>query len=297
MSKPLRATLYNGKVELTRDAEHQYRVNGEKKAGVTGSLKKLIAKPGLMPWALGLAATYVKENVPVGTFITENLLKEVCAGLQKASDLVRDKAGDIGTEVHDWIERWTDSKIGFSDDPELPDSIQIRSIVAGFLEECGDFDYIESERPVYSLLHDKCGTIDAIIEETVIDTRNQTLYTIPDHHPLDCVGLDMRVKRGLLDYKTTSGFYWDQILQALIYAVFYNEEKTYSGSIELVEFIQIVRLDKVTGKAHLGPQIEVGPEASRIVAAFFYLLEKMEELEAVCKQLNPRKTYKKKGKK
>ena len=284
-----KALLYNGEVDLIRDDDHQYWVNGEKKKGVTGTIRNLIAKPGLMPWALEMGAKYLRSNLKVGDFVTENLVNDLCAGIKTASNVIRDAAGDVGTAAHGWIEQWTESRIGYGPEPDMPDSIPVRMAVNGFLNECKYFEFISSENPVYSLLHDRCGTMDSIIRKEVTDLANATLagmYVLPAK----------KKKTGLLDYKTSSGFYWDQILQALIYAVFHNEELSYCGKTELVEFIQIMRLDKTSGQAFAGPEIEVGPEASRIVTSFFYLADRMEEFESLCKGLNPRKQYNRKKK-
>jgi hypothetical protein len=114
----------------------------------------------------------------------------------------RDKAAELGTFVHDMVERYVakdDPHRGidaFSDE----DKKSILSAFGAFEEwfESNKFEMVEQEVQLVSEVHQYGGTPDAI-------------------------ALDGKGRRVLLDWKTSSGVYADFLYQLALYRVLWNE--------------------------------------------------------------------------
>lgn len=132
--------LYNGEVELVfNERAHRYKVDGQFVEGVTTVLSKVVAKDGLIQWAVDLC---MKE----GDRLAHRMKKEAGA--------------DVGSQVHKWIESYL--KDGTSVDLQ---GEALKAAMA-FLEweQVNQPKYIFSEKVVYSREHNYAGTADVAFE-------------------------------------------------------------------------------------------------------------------------------------
>lgn len=192
--------LYDGKVKLYFDpAKHLYTVddeeNGQKDERVLGvtSINGVIGKPALMYWAVGEACAFVESNLAVGVALDEVQKAELIAGMKRAHTIRKTKAADIGTMIHEWVEKYAKAKIHGDKLPDLPVNEQMRNAVQAFLrwEEKMNVKFHLSERKIYSRKHKFAGTLD--LEGEVAG------------------------KLGIIDIKTSSGIYPEMAFQTSAY--------------------------------------------------------------------------------
>lgn len=97
----------NGPVEVDfKTVGHAYKVNGDKKTGVT-TITGLLNKPDLLPWAAYMAAEAFKAAVtPWATTaqkMTKAELNKLSVEAKKAHTRKSGLGKDVGTIVHEWI--------------------------------------------------------------------------------------------------------------------------------------------------------------------------------------------------
>ena len=192
--------LYNGEVELYFDPIlHIYTVNDEIVYGVT-SVVGILDKPALMYWAVNKAVDYIDKNLKVGTTIDEinkaTLLKEAKYAHRKH----KEAAGDIGTIIHGWLEKYIKATINKQAPPEPPVNKDIRAGIDTVLDWVTreKVTFVSSERVVYSRKHKYAGTLDA---EVLIDG-----------------------KLAVIDFKSSSGIYPEHFMQTSAYVKALEEE-------------------------------------------------------------------------
>jgi len=193
--------LYDGKIKLDFDeSKHRYTVEGKEVPSSTGILK-VINKPALIYWALNVGGEYLESNLPVGKAIDEIEKVSLIDGMKREHRLVSKKASNIGTLVHDCIEKYIKKKIdGSYSDFDYPVNEAAVNSVLAFLEweQQHDIKYLRSESKVYSIQHNYAGTDDI---EAIIDGE-----------------------LGIIDLKTSSGIYPEYFLQLASYAMGRLEE-------------------------------------------------------------------------
>jgi hypothetical protein len=91
-------------IGLSRDANHIYTANYDGQIrvvpGVTGVLR-VLDKPAIVPWAQKITATAAIERRHVlDEWVQVGGVEAAIDLLRKAADNQRDKAGDVGSEVH-----------------------------------------------------------------------------------------------------------------------------------------------------------------------------------------------------
>lgn len=204
--------LYNGTVTLEYDEkEHAYRYNGEYVPSVT-TIIGVIDKPYLIPWALKMAQGYVMERMKDKGLSAYSLSPEISPNqvalwleeMKKEYRTALKKAGDIGTEVHKWIENHIKAQIdplGPVSEPILPSTDSATAAIAAFLEweNVNDVKYLISEKKVFSLRHRYAGTLD--------------------------VGALVNGEKTIVDFKTSNSYSHDYALQTAAYVQAYNEEQ------------------------------------------------------------------------
>lgn len=195
-SQTQKALLYNGSIEIHFDPKtHSYFLDGIRIPGVTETLK-ILSKPALIPWAVGMACEAVLDCWKPGkTYTLEKILESV-ERAKRAYRVKRDAASYIGAECHDWIRRYIKEKrdIPF---PEDPTSKEVVSRFVKFAND-NDLEFIESERILYSRTFGYAGTTDFIAKS------------------------DGRLFVG--EIKTASGIYVEASLQSAAYRYAYAEE-------------------------------------------------------------------------
>ena len=107
------AKLYDGTIELCFDENrHRFTINGNSVfpsvTGATGIIDK--SRP-LIYWAVGLAKDYLMGNLQV--LIDDIKGDKIAALIEEAAkqhSIKKQAAADVGTQVHDWVERFIKAK-------------------------------------------------------------------------------------------------------------------------------------------------------------------------------------------
>lgn len=154
---------YNGKITIEFDEEkHRYYVNGNYTVGPTTFLG-IINKPALIPWAARTTAEYIAErleDLKSGKISLEKLnINEVLYGAKKAHQDIKDKAAELGSAIHKWVEQFIKGE-----KPQMPDDPIILGGVNSFLKWIDEnkVKFLDSEKIVYSKKYDYCGIVDIV---------------------------------------------------------------------------------------------------------------------------------------
>lgn len=196
--------------ELTFDEKkHAYQWGGAFVPGVT-SILQCIAKPALMPWAIGVTRDYWLEAVNAGRTDFAKIHKESWS----ASKKIAKDAANIGHNVHEYAEAF------FKNQP-LPELLtdEAKRGAEAFHKwtSAHTIKILASERRVFSKEHYYAGTCDFVAE-------------------IDGVF-------GVGDIKTSSGIYPEMRLQTAAYQHAMQEEKGIKFPVRW-----IIRFDKKTGE-------------------------------------------------
>ena len=214
-------TLFDGAVTINRDSRHRYFVHfidedtgaaspplrPPSVTGITGIVDK---SRFLIPWALRLAeeeaVAETQRLEDEGELLDALMVKNVIERATKASDRAKRSAANLGTAVHDWVEKHINAIVAEEPDPAKPRNKKVRRGVEAFLrwEDAHDVEYLHTERYIYSIKHNFVGTLDII-------ARVDTLLT-------------------LADLKTSKAVYDEYKLQVGGYEIGFNEE--FSNAIE-----------------------------------------------------------------
>jgi hypothetical protein len=175
--------LYKGKVQLKFfPGSHQYwvSVNGSPFKRKTGSTTYIGIKDKSRPlgiWQQELTAGFLFDCIKDKVKIDEE--KAVEAVIQ--CEIAKDKAADIGSEIHAWIEGYIRHKLkqpGFENLPDMPKYPEAIIGTNSFFEweKKHKVKFLSTETPVYSLEHDYCGIEDftAIIDDEFTDNDFKT---------------------------------------------------------------------------------------------------------------------------
>ena len=224
MAEKITKSLYGGEVLIDFFPDsHRYKLAGERTylisaTACTGIIDK---SRFLIPWAVGLAGTYLKqfiENYEHSQISPEELLPVIDEALKQHA-VKKEEAASIGGLVHSWVESFAQAHINGTPMPEVADDLDERVLngINAFLDwyESHKVKFLESERMVYSKKHGFVGITDAIAE---VD------------------GLKL-----LLDWKTGKGIYNEFLYQVAGYRLAYEEE---NGKIDGAI---IIHFDKETG--------------------------------------------------
>lgn len=170
--------------------KHAYYLDGKKMTGVT-TILGILAKPALISWASKMACEYVRENLKSLDELETVLEKAKNAHAQK-----RDKAADIGTLAHSFVETYI--KTGAYTPTE---NAQINGMVEKFIGWAKEnkVKFIDSEKVVHSVKNFYGGKFDFLCE---IDGKTY-----------------------LGDYKTSSGIYFEMFLQCAGYQLALEEQE------------------------------------------------------------------------
>lgn len=149
--------MYGGAVTLSfNPGRHMYTVDGKKVDGVT-SVLGVINKPALLGWAARCAADHVRARLMPGMALDELGIKQLCDEAVKAHLAKRDRAADIGTLTHQWIEKYIKGE-----NPDLPLNEEVRNGAKAFMEwvQSRHVEFIHSERRIFSRKYSYAGTLD-----------------------------------------------------------------------------------------------------------------------------------------
>lgn len=214
-------SLYEGKTILTfDDKKHTYTVNNKIVYGTT-SIVGIINKPQLMYWAVNQAVDFLRINLAPGKSYDEIELKGLLDDAKYQHSKSKNKAGDVGTMIHDWISEFLKAGMAKKPLPKKPVNPEMRNAVDSFLDwtKKHKVKFLSSERRIFSKKYNYAGTLDA---EAKIDGK---LYVV--------------------DFKTSNAIYPEYFLQTSAYQQARQEEgkKKYAGSF----IIRLSKKDKQKG--------------------------------------------------
>lgn len=174
------------------DDQHRYELDGERVPNPSTACDRVLAKPGLVPWAAKLGAEWALSHADGFSIMgREAWLRE--AGL--VPNATRNRKGDRGTELHAYA---VNLALGEPVEPVHPDGSPWDADMLAMVRHAADFqDRFEltpiiHETIVYNELHRWAGRLDIVAE-------------LNDG------------KRWLLDYTTSSGVYPGKVLQVAAY--------------------------------------------------------------------------------
>lgn len=208
--------LYNGKIELNfDDNRHIFTVNGKNIISVT-ACTGVINKPALIFWAANKGRDFLLENIE--TLIKSNSPDEIRELIIKASKehtIIKEKAADTGTKIHEWVNGFIKSQLGKSEQMSLPEKeSEVYNGVIAFLKWVDEhkIKFVSTEKKVYSRKYNYAGIMDC---EAIIDKK-------------DCV----------IDFKSSSGIYNEMRYQVAAYRYAAEEEigRKHKGNNWIVKF-------------------------------------------------------------
>lgn len=207
-SKPFDVELYSGSVQLKRSTNHQYRVRVDGgKSYICPNATTIIGMKdksrALIPWALKTAAQAFDLSVPTNASIKMNPAQKqkIMEAIVNAPDVVRDQAGDVGTQVHQFIEDYFTAMLTGGKEPG------VKALDAELQRACGQFinwvrkndvEPVAMEKPIFSKEHFYTGTTDLVLR--------------------------VRGRLGLWDAKTGKSVYPEVMLQTSAYKEAWDEE-------------------------------------------------------------------------
>lgn len=236
-SKAATISAEAGKVPVRQDGPSGrfYLIDGESLPSVTHILQ-CIGKPALINWAANQERTLVSD---AAADLYEDLAKlptpmsrttyiatlQGRVGKQKAHRRELEKAGEIGTQVHQLIEWNLRKQLGQTVGPEPRVVDDARWALMAWQDWAQSCDLIPMyiEQKVFSRVHGYAGTMDLLAKVNGIDT--------------------------LIDFKTGKSIYAEAFLQNVAYQVALTEMGHHSAAQGM-----IVRLPKV----QTDPAFEVG---------------------------------------
>jgi len=208
--------LYNGKIILKfDDKNHIYSVNGKTIYGVT-SIIGVLDKPALMYWAVNMAVDFLGANIIPGKSYDEVEIKTLLEDARKAHRIKKDKTADVGTMIHDWIEKYIKARMEKKPVPKRPINKEMKNAIDGFFNWArkNKVKLINCEQKIYSKKYKYAGTYDL---EAMVDG-----------------------KRTIIDFKTGKAIYPEMFLQASAYLQAREEEigERYDGGVAIVRLSQ-----------------------------------------------------------
>lgn len=233
-----KANLYNGEVEVlfkeNKDTGyHAYfitdtslGIKAKRGKGVTTIIGIKDKSIPLTSWATETMRDYLIDNfLKEEKSITYDDLILATTEYKK----VKDKAADIGSEIHDWIEkyiRYILKEEGF-DEPKIPNKKEVKIGISAFLDWINEnhVEFISTERVIYSREHQFMGKMD-------IEAKVNGLYA-------------------LIDIKTGNGIYNSVKMQTAAYAKADLEECQYSKKKKKYETRWALRLAKETESEYI----------------------------------------------
>jgi len=216
--------LYGGKVILNfDDKKHIYSVNDKTVYGVT-SIIGVLDKPALIYWAVNMAVEFLGNNLIAGKSYDEVEIKTLLEDARKAHRIKKDKSADIGTMIHDWLDKYTKARIEKKPVPKRPINKEMKNAIDGFFKWAKDNNVklISCEQKIYSKKYCYAGTYDL---EAMVNG-----------------------KRTIIDFKTGKAIYPEMFLQASAYLQAREEEmgNKYDGGVAILRLSQENKEKEVT---------------------------------------------------
>jgi len=221
--------LYSGDVEMAYDPiAHMYTANGIIVPSVT-KIVGVMDKPALVPWAVNETIAHIRDSWQEGEPYTQAQINGILSDAKEARFRVSQKALNIGSDAHEWIERYIKSKILNIPAPTLPEYPPVLNAVQSYLEWESSIDgleYVSSERRVYSRRYYYSGTVDIIMR-----AGNELIVA---------------------DLKTSKGIYPEYYIQCAAYATALEEEDGIN-----IDRVAIIRIPKDGNEVEIQESSEI----------------------------------------
>lgn len=175
---------------------HIHKLDGKNLNGIT-TILSVINKPALIQWSANMAVDFLQNVIKEGVPYAELQLSEWFKEAKTAHRKKKEKAGDIGTAIHEAVEKFIKEGLKKNDD-EL-----VQKCLNNFISFAKEnkVKFLESEKNLYSRKHWLGGIVDFICE------------------------IDGEVWVG--DIKTASGIYPENFLQMAGYQIMIEEMGLY----------------------------------------------------------------------
>jgi len=192
---------YNDEVTLEFNPDnHRFYANGETVKSVTTYTGVLDKSTPLIIWATRLNRDWLLEKAPELVKMTdEDTIKLLIEESSKQHTIRKEQAADIGTQAHDWVEKFVAATKANKKPPALPKDKQVHNAVMAFLSWMNKVNpkFTENEKHIYSRKYKYAGILDAVAL--------------------------IKSKRVLIDFKTSKGIYSDHLYQTAGYQLAYEE--------------------------------------------------------------------------
>lgn len=193
--------LYNGEVDLHyNDDKHQYFVDGKIVPGVTGVME-IINKPALVGWAAKMCSEFLLRNLKPGMPLDEIEITTLANQMKRAHRVHADRAADIGSLAHLYIENAIKYKLGLNlASPVLPVNEEAKNCINAFSQwvATNNVKWVASEAKIYSKTSNYAGTLD--------------------------IDAEINGERCIVDIKTSNGIWPEYLLQTAAYQYAREEE-------------------------------------------------------------------------
>lgn len=245
---------------MARDNEgRSYPIEGYGKFWSVTTILGILEKPALVQWAANCAVQHITDNIVdflASSEETARILKEA----KTAHNTIKNEAADVGTQVHEWIEKWCISIQGKQPNYTAPcaevcPDERVMNGITAFMEwaKSVNLQPVESEVKVWHPSYRYAGRFD------LIATLKQ--------------GKQRKSRTYLIDIKT-SGSIYDSMLYQL---AAYEEAYRVCDGKHKIDGRGIIRLDKLTGKPewkeYTGIEEIAGWEIFRRLSEIYYLIK------------------------
>jgi len=196
--------MYGRKIKINFfEKQHRYSHDGDRKwiISVTGATGMIDKSRVLMKWASNLTKDYLTSSITLIKKAKSDIeLQSIFDHACNQHTIKKEEAGDTGTQVHEWCEKYIKTKPSDRKDIELPEDENVLNGVTAFLSwvKSNKVKFIESEKMVYSKKHDYVGLLD--------------------------LKAKVNGKLTLVDFKTSKRVYPEYFLQACGYVLADEEE-------------------------------------------------------------------------
>lgn len=215
--------MYDGKVRLDySDAAHAYYVTDSdnpderfRVPSVTTICGIVDKSQALVPWAVNVTLDFLRKAILPDQTYSDIELQTIFETAKRANRIVKQEAADIGTQVHNWLEKYFKTGIP----PEASDDEQVQNGIKaalGWLDE-HKVEPVAIEKKIYSRKYKYSGTLDKL---AVVDD-----------------------KLCLIDWKTSKYIYAEHRFQTAAYVAAYEEEIG-----EKIDSRWLIQLGKATGE-------------------------------------------------
>lgn len=232
---------------------HKHLLDGKPLTGVTTVLG-ILNKPALLPWASKMAVEYIAENIEHAVVMGERealdygLFEKICEEAKTAYAKKRDKAGDLGSDIHLQLENILKDVIkrnGGIIEPQLKSDIPQ---ITEFLTWAKGKKFLASEIHLFSEPMFCGGICDIVYEE------NGKVY--------------------LADIKTGSGIYAEMFWQMGGYHLMIEE----MGLYENIDGYTVVNIPKKGGlKVETSYGLEQNKEGFKHCLAIYRLINEVKK--------------------